>query len=503
MICQGLTREQSNALYLEVLESRDTEALRRLCREDLFFLLTVACKRKDIDKDWLYERIREVELNPNDHLDLWAREHYKSTIITFGKTIQNILNNQNITIGIFSHTRPIAKDFLKQIKRELETNSFLQNLFPEILYTEPQKEAVKWSEDSGLIVKRTSNPKDATLEAWGLVDGQPTGKHFDLLIYDDVVTMDSVSTPEQIAKTTRAIEMSYNLGARGGHRRAIGTRYHVNDTYKVLMDRGTFRPRIHTATKDGTADGEPVLMSKEQLAEKRRDMGPYTFGTQMLQDPVSDKAMGFKKEWLKYVETKLVWEPFNRYIIVDPAGSKKKLSGDYTTIAVIGLGPDGNYYRIDGIRDRMNLTERTKKLFEFHRKYKPHGVGYESYGMQADIEHIKYVMEIENYRFNITELGGQMPKADRIRRLIPIYEQGRFYSPKTITFIDYQGKAQNYVEVIENEEYLIYPVVTHDDGMDCVARILDPELGAKFPQEETADLLIIDDGYSGDHSWMR
>lgn len=484
MICRNLSRQKSNELYMGVLADKDAKALRRLCQEDLFFLLTVGFKRKDMDNDWLYARIREVESNPNGQLDLWAREHYKSTIITYGKTIQDILNNQNITIGIFSHTRPIAKAFLKQIKRELESNTFLQGLFPEVLHKNPEKEAITWSEDAGLIVKRTSNPKDATVEAWGLVDGQPTGKHFDLLIYDDVVTITSVTTPEQIKKTTDALKMSYNLGARGGARRFIGTRYHINDTYAEIIKLGTVKPRIHTATKEGVYPGTPVLLTKTELDEKRRDQGPYTFNTQMMQNPVADKSMGFKAEWLKYVETKLIWEDWNRYLIVDPAGSKKKLSGDYTVIVVIGLAPDGNYYRIDAIRDRMNLAERTRKVFEFHRKYKPKDVGYEQYGMQSDIEHIKDKMEQENYRFEIKELGGQMPKPERIKRLVPIYDQKRFYTPRNITFVDYEGEAKNYVDLFITEEFSVFPVVSHDDMLDCESRILDPELGAKFPKKE-------------------
>lgn len=482
MICQGLTREQSNKLYLEVLEANDTEALRQLGREDLFFLLTVGCKRKDIDRDWLYDRCREVEKSPNGHLDLWAREHYKSTIITFGKSIQDILKDpDNTLIGIFSHTRGIAKGFLDQIKRELEQNTFLKNLYPDVLYQKPENEAPKWSLNDGIIVKRKTNPKEATVEAWGLVDGQPTSKHFTILVYDDVVTLESVTTPDQIKKTTSAWEMSQNLGAAGGCARYIGTRYHAHDTYKIMMDRGSVIPRIYPATDNGKMDGNPVFLDKETLMKKRRDQGPYTFGTQMLQNPVADKSMGFKDEWLKFYQNLGDTSRWNIYILVDPA-SKKKASSDYTVMDVIGLAPDNNYYLIDAIRDRLNLTQRAKKLFEFHRKYSPIAVGYEEYGMQADIEHMEYEMELQNYRFNIIPLGGSMAKEDRILRLVPIFENARMWLPKSLSFVDYESRSIDYVRKFIDDEYKSFPVAVHDDMLDCMSRILEPALDAKFPK---------------------
>lgn len=487
------TMEQALKFYREtyVDPGCDNETIAAIGRGDLFFLLRHLLGRRDLEHPWLYERCREVHADPDDRLDLWAREHGKSSIITCGLTIQDVLNNPELTIGIFSHTRPIAKAFLSQIKREFEGNSTLKALYSDVLYDDPQKESPVWSLDSGIVVKRTSNPKEATIEAWGLVDGQPTSKHYARLIYDDVVTKESVTNSDQMKKTTEAMELSYNLGARGGSRRCIGTRYHFNDTYKVLMERGTFKPRIHAATKDGTVDGEPVLLTRQELAEKRRDQGPYTFGCQQLQNPVADETQGFKAEWLKYHDG-FTREGMNVYLLVDPAGAKDKRS-DYTAAWAVGLGPDMNIYVLDIVRDRLSLTQRAALLMRWHRKWKPmrvHGVRYEKYGKDADIEHIESVQKAANYRFEITAVGGQTSKTERRKRLIPYFEQGRVFLPRTHYYTDYQGKTSDLVQDFIEQEYKPFPVSVHDDMLDALARLIDPDpdMALVWPDELESDV---------------
>src|SRR5689334_10575396 len=88
------------------------QVVRLLVLADLFYLLARVCRRVDMLNEFAFARCREVEGAPNGYCDLWAREHFKSSIITFGLTIQDILKDPNITFGIFSHTRPIAKAFL-------------------------------------------------------------------------------------------------------------------------------------------------------------------------------------------------------------------------------------------------------------------------------------------------------------------------------------------------------------------------------------------------------
>lgn len=466
------------------------QAMRLLALNDLYYLLVRILGRKDllpcvgregfVDNQFIFERVREVEKSPDGHLDLWGREHGKSSVLTFGLTIQNILQNPDITIGIFSHTRPIAKAFLRQIMREFESNKALNLLFPDVLWSS-LKDAPKWSEDDGIIVRRKSNPNEGTVEAWGLVDGQPTSKHFKVLLYDDIVVAGSVTTPEMIAKTMTELERSYNLGTTPGIKRMIGTRWHFNDAYRTVIDRQTLKLREYPGKVGNSEDGKSVLWSEETHAKKRAEMGPYTYAAQILLNPKADILQGFKREWLKTYE-RVLPERMNKYLLVDAASEKKK-SSDYTAMWIVGLNSDGNYYVLDIVRDRLNLAERAAKVFELHRRWKPIETRYEKYGMMADIEHLKTRMELENYRFDIKEVAGITAKPDRIKRLIPIFESGRLYLPKSLYYTDYQRVPIDLVRSFIEEEYMAFPLGLHEDMLDALSRIAEPELKLSWPKE--------------------
>jgi predicted phage terminase large subunit-like protein len=284
-----------------------------------------------------------------------------------------------------------------------------------------------------------------------------------------------------IKKVNGAWELAQNLGSKGVRKRHVGTRYHYNDTWGELIRRGVVKPRIHTATDDGTVNGEPVFLTKDELVEKRREQGPYTFSCQQLQNPIADDTQGFQPGWMRYYEKNTSGEGMNKYILIDPANAKKK-SSDYTCMWVVGLAADGNRYVLDIQRDRLNLTERTDLLLRLHRKYRPLAVGYEQYGMQADIQHIKTEMGKQNYHFDITELGGSLSKVDRIKRLIPSFEQGKWWFMPTCYRTDYEGKTWDLVSIFIEEELKPFPVAVHDDMFDALARIEDEALCVCYPR---------------------
>ncbi len=416
---------------------KDLKGVRALCLLDRYFLLVQMCKRKDMLHPWIYARCREVEAAPTGFIDLWAREHYKSTIITFGGSIQELLRDPDITIGIFSHVNSIASDFLRQIKAELEGNEDLKAVFPDILWADPQKQAPRWSVDGGIIVKRNSNPKEATVEASGLVDGQPTGKHYRLRIYDDVVTDKSVGTPEQILKTTNSYSLSQSLGVVGGAEWMIGTRYSYADTYNWIIERGALRPRIYPATENGLRDGKPVYFAQEEWNKRLLKNTDSDIACQYMQNPLSGHQAMFNVEDLQVYEVRP--ETLAVYVLCDPARSKKAGSAN-TAIMVWGLDYANNKYLLDGFNHKMDLQERWENFARMYMRWKmAPGVqqvrmGYESFGAQSDLDYFREQMRMPGKpSFDITELawprdteGG---KTDRVQRLVPDCKSHKIFLP--------------------------------------------------------------------------
>jgi predicted phage terminase large subunit-like protein len=226
--------------------------------------------------------------------------------------------------------------------------------------------------------------------------------------------------------------------------------------------------------------------------------------------------MGFEVDWLNYYDT----EPWrerkfkNVYIVADPASRKRNKSevrNDFTAMWVIGLGEDKNYYVLDGVRDRLSLTERCQVLHDLHRTWMPLAVGYEEYGKDADIEHFEDYQSRIGYRFEIIPLGGnQHSKEQRIMRLAPKMEEGRFYFPKYGIWRKLKdGRRVDIVAELIEDELEPFPLSKHDDAIDALSRILDPKFPTVFPDGRPVKPPNWDDEYErlpdpdlGQRTWM-
>jgi hypothetical protein len=443
--------DETLEFYQHIEPTLDDAGRALLNANDRYYLLTVTLHRRDAWHAWLFERCREVEADPDDRLDLWARGHYKSSIGTFAGVIQEIIIDPEITIAIMSGTNKVAQPFLVQIQQEMENNETLKRVHSDVFWSEPRKEAPLWARDKGIVVKRKGNPKEATVEAFGVIDGMRTGKHYDLLDFDDLIDESMVDNPDIVKKVTIRWELAGNLGRHTKKTRKWhwGTRYSYADTYGVILDRGILKERRYPATEDGKMTGVPVLMPPDEWAKVKLAQRT-TVNAQMLLNPLAGNESTFDTSGFRHYD--VIPAIMNVYIMIDPSKGKSKRS-DRTGIAVVGIDVGGNKYLLDGYCHRMKLSRRWELIKQLKQKWDNYAgvqlvrIGYEQYGLQSDLEVIEEYQDREKNFFEIEELNtpreGKHSKNDRISRLEPDMNRGIFYLPAVIYHPDYGGTDYN------------------------------------------------------------
>lgn len=470
----SLSLDQLGRLYREVLTRNDVAEIRALILADRFFLLTMVLDVKVAWHPWVLARCREVERDPDEHLDVWSRGHFKSTIITFAGVTHYVLSNPEKAVCILSYKAGAAEAFSAQIKSAFESNDILLKCFPDILWSERNDHKGDQWTTSDFTVKRKTGRKEASVSTSGLISGMRTGGHYDLLVYDDTVTYESVSTPEMIQRTTDAWSMSLNLGTVSDTRHwYIGTRYAMFDTYYTMLRTGTIKERRHICHDD---KGEPVLLPRSEYDKKKAEMSTKDWASQMLQVPIGDGELMFREEWLNTF-SRVPEIPMNYYIFVDTALTQGQKS-DYTCMWVVGLGSDGRYYAIPKVRDRIKQSERCDKIFELVEEWQPQVVFWEENASVDDADYIRDKMDTRGH-FNLKtfrQTKTQGSKYNRIGWLEPLFREGLIWMPIRSLYRQADGTTKDLMLSFKRDEYLSYPSVSHDDMLDSLANVKHPDL---------------------------
>lgn len=124
----------------------------------------------------------------------------------------------------------------------------------------------------------------------------------------------------------------------------------------------------------------------------------------------------------------------------------------------------------------MNLTERTEKFARLVQKWRPAMTWWEQIGAQTDLEHVKIELDRVGIHTPIRSLSQKVPKEGRIRWLEPMFEQGRIFFPHKIVKQLCDGRVVDVLAEAIEDEYKVYPSVSHDDWLDCMANMCHPEV---------------------------
>lgn len=474
---------------------------RMLAREDLFFVAYFLMENPLMNHPFCVKVSQMVqEGSKTKTLDVWARGHMKSWLLTQAETIQCILKDPEMTHVIFSYKKPKAEDFLSSIKRTLE-KPLLTQLFPDILYENPDREAESWSIQNGLIVKRKgASRKEKTLESYGVIEGMPTGGHWDRRVYDDIETADLAKNPEQLEVLIDMFEMSRNLGSPGGIERIIGTYYshcgllvHLRDK-KTIHGEPVYETRIIPATDDGTASGKPVFLSQSDLDDLKADR---SFNSQQLCNPTPLADIKLNSSLFRQIEHKLIPKDVVKFMVIDQAGddSTNKGKGDSWAFGVFAVKPEidelgaSNVYLVDVGGGQMSIGEAINSITQMYlRNGMIMQVGVEKVALSTTEIHICDALRAYGRRLSVEDRNlvllrpaGRV-KTQRIESALswPLMNSKLYYSSN----ID-----QVYIDKIK-KEFDNFPYF-HVDYIDMMAYLYDLlkefEFGMEGEEEDYED----------------
>ena len=404
--------------------------------------------------------------------------------------------NPQLSAVLASHTTGLAEGWGRKVRNGMQDADFL-DIFPSSGVSSDNASASSWSTNKG-----------GEFFAAG-VGTAIAGKRADLGVIDDPIGSREDADSDRIRQKLWDWYISdFTTRLKPGAKQLlIQTRWHEADLAGMLLDREREKwkvikiPMLAGANDPlGREEGEMLWkewFTAEMLETAQRD--PRSWISLYQQEPRPMEGADFKRSWIqRYASPPKV---SNKIILVDPAGdpnkktASKRKKSDFTAMWVLALGSDENIYVVDGLRDRLNLTQRADALFALHKKHKPMQVRYEQYGLQADVEHVKSEMERRQYRFAIKEVGGGIEKNARIRRLIPYFEGGRIWLPLEMKRESVLGQTYDVVNDFIEQEYATFPVGRYDDSFDCLARLAEPSLTLPWPEDE-------DDSEPGMQMWQ-
>lgn len=417
-----------------------------------------------------------VDANPTKQkLLLVPRGHLKSTLVTIGKTIQWICEDPSVRILIANATYPMAIAFLNVIKRHLQTNPKLIELYGNLAQN-PEK----WAENMITLqsAKVVGGEKEATVFCYGM-GGNLVSQHYDKIILDDLVNEENVSTRDQIEKTIQFYRLCQPLLEKNGELVVIGTRWRDDDLYGYIMDKenGFIQDfmvyekqaiwnELWSNQKMEFIKGDLLWPEKYTLSDlslKRRTM-LWDFSAQYLNNPVTPGNAIFKKEWFKYYDpTDYRGVELNKYLLIDPAISLEK-EADYTAMIMLGVDQYSNLLVLDIIREKMTPDDIINNIFYQHERWHPKAVGLEDVAFQRTLKYTLQKEMRERKRFlNIIELKPHTRSKDqRIKGLQPQYANGKVLHNQDLVF-----------NIYLEDELLRFPKGKHDDLIDALSYGLD------------------------------
>jgi len=470
------------------------ERLRTLlsdCKADM----GVACKTLFPDRFWrpfgpMHKRLFDVLADPTEQrvVVIGPRGFGKTSLSTIGLPANNICFNQGKYIVPVSASSTSAVLQSENLKRELETNEVITQLFPPL-------RSAKWSEamwdtSTGIRVM----PRGQGQQIRGLLYDRHRP---DLIICDDLETKETARSAEQTAKIKEwfwtDLYLSVDKGLDNWRIIVIGTLLGGNTLLgQLVKEPGWTVVHMELCDADGNSNWPEFMPTHviQQEMEAYRSRGDIDLFWQEYRGIArAEENAPFRSEFFRYYEESdnllKQYPGLETVVLVDPAKTTVSTSADS---AIVGVGVDVASNKVfvrDIVAGKMHPDQMYTEVFNMVQRLDANAVGLEVTSLHEYITHpFKNEMFRRGINVELIELHARGHKEDRIKALVPMYRQGYIHHNRNCC-----GRLEEQLVMfpdgglIDIVDALAYVVGMMDEG----ERFFSYDLAAERDEKDLAD----------------
>lgn len=433
---------------------------------------------KDIGENNIYKELCNfLQRDSNkSRLILMPRYSFKSSIATVAYSLWRLYCNHNLRILIYSDAATKAVGFLNSIKAHIEGRVAGSEFRQHCPAWETNPRAGKWSESQIVIsVRKTSYP-EPTIDTGG-TETSKTGFHYDIIIFDDIVSDKNVTTKDQMDKVVECYRTSLSLLKPGGDVLLVGTRWHFGDLYGRIIAENDSKHHFGVFLKKAEVGGKylfdnigPNSLTEKFLSDQRASQGSYLYSCIYQNEPTDPETQVFKTDNFGFYG-KIKKDDLFITCTCDPAGEGEDLTG----ITVVGTDHKMNMHVLDVVNKHMQPSEIIDEIIRLNYEYKFKKFGLETNffrgmlrkSLNERIDEERLLRPTLFNLFGIEEFKASsrkgQNKTNRIMALQPYHESGALMFPGEKVELLEGGFKELAWQMIQ------FPNSAHDDVLDSLA----------------------------------
>ena len=423
--------------------------------------------------------------NPNikRKLILLPRGHFKTTIISICFPLWRLARDQNERVALCSATDGKAEENLEEIIDRAARDRF------QCLFGDSVGSPDKWPKcrKDQVRIKRKGSQTGPSIAAYG-VDSSEVGRHFSLMLLDDIVNQDKVNTQNSRDNVWTWFGRQLSVLDPNCEMIVIGTRWHWDDPYsriqKQLQSWSDENPKGWYMEKRKVVEYNklifPTRFTFEELEEIKHIQGNYIYSCFYFNEPVGEGTNPFdlrKFTWLDYKRPEEKEGEYdksqvaNTHILVDPAASEAEYAC-YSGFIVADALHDRKVVIREAILEKLHPDDLISKIFELVQIHDPIRVLIEDEAYQKSLYYwTRERMLSRNIHFSVipVRIPRNIQRDYRLSALQPFIHNGQIVFHKNMP-----GKG----DLVE--EFETFPKGPHRDLLSAMAMI---PYGVIYPSE--------------------